>query len=178
MCNRAYANKTVRVTVDENSGLPLGVWGNIQGGETPWWWLGKTLSCSCCEGMIIEMVKSGAPVSVKAQHVWLIARSPSALPLVVWLTSSLCNALSSSFNTGYTGLVNFYMGWTTPRPRILLMSSEVQWTGASTYHVQARTRCCSPLAVCLSLMGKFCSQILISNICLGPSELEGKILFG
>ena len=36
---------------------------------------GNTLSCSCCVGMIIETVKSGAPVSAEAQHVQLLAQS-------------------------------------------------------------------------------------------------------
>lgn len=40
---------------------------------------GKTVWWSCCAGMIIEMVKSGALVSVKVHHVQLSAKNLSAL---------------------------------------------------------------------------------------------------
>lgn len=49
---------------------------------------GKMVSCSRCAGMLIEMVKSGAAVSVKAHHVQLIAKSLSALALVGLITRS------------------------------------------------------------------------------------------
>lgn len=48
---------------------------------------GKTVSGSCRVGMIIETVKSGALVSVKAHYVQLIAQSVSTLSVVGWLGS-------------------------------------------------------------------------------------------
>lgn len=65
---------------------------------------GKTVSCSCCVGMIIEMVKSGALVSVKVHHVQLIAQSLSALALVGHHTYLLFP------HTGNTCLVAFFIG--------------------------------------------------------------------
>lgn len=57
--------------------------------------------------MIIETVKSGALVSVKAHYVQLIAQSVSTLSVVGWLGSHTPFLL----NTGYTRLVTFYMGY-------------------------------------------------------------------
>lgn len=68
---------------------------------------GKTLSCSCCVGMIIEMVKSGAPMSVKGHHVQLISQSFSMLALVGRVGSR-----TMSSNTGKSCLATFYMGYT------------------------------------------------------------------
>lgn len=68
--------------------LPVFCWANDPGGA------GKTVSCSCCVGMIIEMVKSGAPMSVKVHHVQLIAQSLSALALVGRVGSSTLSTFS------------------------------------------------------------------------------------
>lgn len=66
----------------------------------------KTVSCSCCAGMIIEMIKSGASGSVKAHHVQLIAQRLSALTLVRRAGSG---KLFTFLDTGNTCLVTFYM---------------------------------------------------------------------
>lgn len=65
------------------------------------------MSCSCCAGMIIEMIKSGASGSVKAHHVQLIAQRLSELALVRRARSS---KLLTFLDTGNTCPVTFYIG--------------------------------------------------------------------
>lgn len=66
---------------------------------------GEMVSCSCCGGMLIEMLKSGASVSVKAHHVHLISQS-------LTLVGGVGSSTMSSFSMVLVILVwsPFYMG--------------------------------------------------------------------
>lgn len=87
-------------------------WVNIEGARWPLvpCAAGKTVSCSCCVGMIIEMVKSGALVSVKAHHVQLKAQTLCAHASNRQVDCSTAFFFFFNLHSGSTGRVTFHVG--------------------------------------------------------------------